>query len=134
MVYRIDNRPKKHRGRYTIFGIILGLVLAFGGLYVYDNHKDAINGNVDQIKQFAIKQIPKDSPILQNTQEPVTTPPVTTTPKAPEITPNTIAQQIHNLINQQRANSGLYALAWDDNLAQIALAHSNDMMKNNYFD
>ena len=85
MVYRIDNRPKNHRGRYTVLGLILGLAIAFGSLYVYDNHKDVINGNVDSIKQFAIKQIPKDSPIIQVTQgdsvsKPIEQQPIQTSP------------------------------------------------------
>lgn len=134
-MYKIDNRPKKsNRGFFIALGIVLGIFLTIAVIMIYDGYKNQIINSADQIKQFAIKQIPKDSPILQNTQEPITTQPVTTTPKAPEITSRNIALQIHNLINQKRANGGLYALGWDDNLAQIAQAHSNDMMKNNYFD
>jgi uncharacterized protein YkwD len=46
---------------------------------------------------------------------------------------NTIAKELHTLINLQRTSNGLKALSWDNNLAQIATAHSNDMIKNNYF-
>ena len=116
MVYRIDNRPKKHRGRYTIFGIILGLALAFGGLYVYDNHKDVINGNVDSIKQFAIKQIPKDSPIIQVTQG-YTTKPEIVSVQQPIKQEQVITYSLNDLqqtalddINNYRTQSGLQPL------------------------
>ena len=65
MVYKQDNRPKKHRGRYTILGIVLGIALTFGAIYLYDNNKQPILDNVNQVKNFAMKQIPKDSPVIQ---------------------------------------------------------------------
>jgi len=146
MVYRIDNRPKKsHRGKYTMLGIILGLALAFGGLYVYDNHKDAINGNVDSIKQFAIKQIPKDSPIIQVTQgdsvkpevvssqQPIQSSPVEQT-QTDSIDIPSLEKQIHEQINQIRQSNGLNSLVFDSKVASIARTHSQDMIDNNYFD
>lgn len=63
-MYKIDNRPKKHKGRYTILGIILGISLTLAGVYLYDNNRQPILDNVNEVKQFAIKQIPKDSPII----------------------------------------------------------------------
>src|SRR5690242_3193499 len=125
MVYRIDNRPKKsHRGKYTMLGIILGLALAFGGLYVYDNHKDAINGNVDSIKQFAIKQIPKDSPIIQVTQGDSVKPEVVSSqqPIQSSLVEQTqtvsidipsLEKQIHEQINQIRQDNGLSPLNYN---------------------
>jgi len=71
MVYRIDNRPKKHRGRYTVLGIILGISFTIGGFYLYDNYKQPILDNANQIKSTAIAEIEKTKPvqtILDNSQ------------------------------------------------------------------
>jgi uncharacterized protein YkwD len=37
------------------------------------------------------------------------------------------------LINQERAKAGLAALAWDEDLAKVARAHSTDMFARGYF-
>lgn len=47
--------------------------------------------------------------------------------------PQAIASEIHNLINQQREQNGLAPLGYDDRLAAIAEAHSQDMASNSYF-
>ena len=146
-MYKIDNRPKKHKGRYTILGIVLGISLTLAGVYLYDNNKQPILDNVNQVKEFAIKQIPKDSPVIavvndkpveksslptqQADSSPIIAQPVSQ-PKE-QITPTSIASALHILVNLQRANNGLPNLQWDDSLAQIALSHSNDMQKNDYF-
>src|SRR6185312_5297805 len=64
MVYRQDNRKNKHKGRYTALGIILGISLTLTAIYFYDHNRQPILDNVNEVKQFAIKQIPKDSPIV----------------------------------------------------------------------
>jgi len=147
MVYRQDNRRNKHKGRYTILGIILGVILTGASIYLYDNNRQPILDNVNEVKQFAIKQIPKDSIVSDViTNQPVIKPivpskPVDNTqqvtqpvsqPKV-QITPTSIASALHILVNLQRANNGLPNLEWGDSLAQIAQAHSDDMIKNNYF-
>jgi len=146
-MYKIDNRPKKHKGRYTILGIILGIILTLAVIYLYDNNRQPILDNVNEVKQFAIKQIPKDSIVSDViTNQPIIKPDVPTQsvdnsqqitqpvsqPKV-QITPTSIASALHILVNLQRANNGLPNLQWDDSLAHIALSHSNDMSKNNYF-
>ena len=40
----------------------------------------------------------------------------------------TIASQIHNLVNQQRTQHGLSSLVWNDQIAQVAKSHSDDML------
>lgn len=132
MVYRQDNRKSRHRGRYTVLGIILGISFAFGALYVYDNYKQPILDNVNQIKNTAISEVSKSNLIEKsNDQQPAQIKQDVVTHE--QISPSTIANTLHILINLQRVNNGLPALAWDDTLAQTALAHSNDMIKNNYF-
>ena len=42
--------------------------------------------------------------------------------------------KIHDLINIQRQNYGLYPLAFNSSLQQIAETHSKDMAKRNYYD
>lgn len=46
----------------------------------------------------------------------------------------TIASQVGDLVNQQRTQYGLSPLVWNDQIAQIAESHSNDMLQNDYFD
>ena len=45
-----------------------------------------------------------------------------------------IAQDIHKLVNEKRAENGIKPLAWDSRLAPIAEAHSVDMVTRNYYD
>lgn len=123
MVYRIDNRKKKQHGRYTALGIVFGVILALGGVYVYENYKKLILENVNDI---ITENTPKSEP-KQTIQVPQIQP-------IRQLSADEIAQQIHVLVNQERARNGLGSLAWEPDLAKIALSHSNDMMKNNYFD
>lgn len=46
---------------------------------------------------------------------------------------STLASQIHDLINTQRAHNGIAALSYDPGLVALALNHSTDMATNNYF-
>lgn len=47
---------------------------------------------------------------------------------------DSLAATIHAMINQEREKQGLEALQWDQALAYIALSHSEDMAKRDYFD
>jgi len=49
------------------------------------------------------------------------------------LAPDDLAAEIHGLINQQRVANGLSPLAYDPELAEIALGHSRDMADNGYF-
>lgn len=146
-MYKIDNRPKKHKGRYTILGIVLGISLTLAGVYLYDNNKQPILDNVNQVKEFAIKQIPKDSPVIavvnDNPVEKTSLPPqpvesspletqVVSQPKTIDI--NNLENSIHQEINNQREQSGLKPLTYDIQVSKIARLHSQDMIDNNYFD
>lgn len=42
-------------------------------------------------------------------------------------------QQMLNLVNNERAKAGVSPLVWDDGLAGVARAHSEDMFKRGYF-
>jgi uncharacterized protein YkwD len=44
-----------------------------------------------------------------------------------------IESTIHNLVNQAREQNNLHPLSYDDKLASVALEHSQDMAKRNYF-
>lgn len=78
---------------------------------------------------------------------PVTTPaekPATTTPSQGTTTPTSgsvgnatqqaYANQVVDLVNQERAKAGLSALVIDSKLAQMAMDKAVDMYNNNYFD
>lgn len=41
---------------------------------------------------------------------------------------------IHQYVNEEREKTGLRLLTWNDDLARVALAHSNDMLTRDYFD
>jgi uncharacterized protein YkwD len=47
---------------------------------------------------------------------------------------NDLASMVHRLINDQRRDNHLDPLQWDQQLADIALSHSKDMAKRDYFD
>ena len=53
--------------------------------------------------------------------------------KRPTIKIKQLTREIHRLVNQERAKRQLQPLSYDDDLAKIALKHSRDMAKNNYF-
>jgi uncharacterized protein YkwD len=46
----------------------------------------------------------------------------------------TLEERIHELINGERTKHGLNPLVWNDQLAQAARNHSNDMSTRNYFE
>jgi uncharacterized protein YkwD len=43
------------------------------------------------------------------------------------------ARRVAELVNQHRAQVGCPPLAWDDGAARVALAHSDDMRRRNFF-
>ncbi len=58
--------------------------------------------------------------------------------QAPEQTPNqnvnkNVEMQVLDLVNKHRAQNGLSALTWDDALANVARAHSEDMRDRRFF-
>ena len=52
----------------------------------------------------------------------------------PSIDIQALEKEIHNLINGERASYGLSALEYDEDLADIARSHSQDMANRNFFD
>lgn len=120
MVYRIDNRKKKHYGRYTALGLIMGIVLALGGVYVYENYRQPILDNVSDI-------------VKENTPKPEKPREVKHIRPVKQLSADDIAQQIHSLINQEREKNRLTPLLWSDSITNIAKSHSDYMIKNNDF-
>ena len=45
-----------------------------------------------------------------------------------------IARDIHELVNEERASRGIDPLVWNSQIAEIALLHSQDMARNNYYE
>ena len=58
---------------------------------------------------------------------PVTVPPVIAPPPAPAVSVADAGRRLMDLANAERAKAGLGALAWRDDVAAIALAHSERM-------
>jgi hypothetical protein len=50
-----------------------------------------------------------------------------------ELDPLLIAEEIFNIVNLEREESGLYKLKYDENLADVALIHSRNMVEQNFF-
>jgi len=154
MIYKKDNRQNRYKNKYIALGIILGVGLTVVGFYVYDNYKQPILDNVNQIKNTALSEIPKTNlnpqtsnpqPVQDNSGSSQNTPSITSTQSqqpsstASEIQPslvNTIDLEhaIHDQINVIRVSAGLRALTYDEQVATMARAHSQDMAINNYFD
>lgn len=61
---------------------------------------------------------------------------ITTDQSTPEATPgigqHEFEQQVLTLVNQEREQRGLQPLVWNDQLAQVARAHSKDMSDRNF--
>lgn len=54
-------------------------------------------------------------------------------PGQPEIRISSLERRVHDLINQQRLDHKLTALAFDERLSKIAREHSHDMAARNFF-
>lgn len=112
-MYKIDNRRKNHKGRYTILGIVLGIILTGASIYLYDHNRQPILDNVNEVKQFAIKQIPKDSPIVAVVNDNPVVKPSQPVDNSQQVTqPETYTlDQLRQIalddINQYRTQSGL---------------------------
>lgn len=55
-------------------------------------------------------------------------------PLKPNIDIYQLALEVHRLVNIERQEYGLSSLVWDEELHQIALSHSQDMARRNYFE
>lgn len=84
---------------------------------------------------------PTAKPTVQPTAEPTAKPTVQPTAK-PTATPtanpvvsseNEMEQEVLSIVNQERAARGLNALTWAEDLANVARAHSSDMISRNFF-
>lgn len=51
----------------------------------------------------------------------------------PEININNLEMKIHNLVNEERIKNGITPLEYNNNLANIARFHSQDMANRNFF-
>ncbi|AJW71755.1 CAP domain-containing protein [Nitrosopumilus adriaticus] len=90
--------------------------------------RETIDKQLDNVKMEPI-DIPVDDiqsvpQIIQNNNP---------TNKKPIIDKLKLERQVHLLTNQYRIEHGLSQLTWDDNLANIARHHSQDMAIRNYF-
>lgn len=76
-------------------------------------------------------------PTAAPTQKPAATARPTAAPTqrpASTGTASAIEKQVLDLVNAERAKYGLSALTWADDLASIARAHSQDMIRRSFFD
>lgn len=59
---------------------------------------------------------------------------VTNPPEGSGVQTASTERRVFELTNQEREANGLSALTWNDDLANVARAHSKDMADNNFFD
>lgn len=79
---------------------------------------------------------PTSEPTVRPTVKPTAAPTVTPTAKptaAPSTTEAAMEKEVLALVNKVRAENGLSALTWADDLANVARAHSRDMINRNFF-
>ncbi|MDQ0089020.1 putative YkwD family protein [Paenibacillus anaericanus] len=82
---------------------------------------------------------PTENPVNQtptnNTPEKVPAPTDTADQGQGDTTNSSIfAQQVLNLVNQERSKAGLGSLSMDEELSKMAMVKAEDMYNNNYFD
>ena len=109
MVYKVDNRKNRHKGRNVGLAVIIPLIAI--GVFFAPQIVDSISKTTDSL-----------IPNVSSTQE------------TQNVDWNAIALQIHDLVNKEREANHVSDLTWDDSIASVALAHSKDMSINNYFD
>lgn len=75
------------------------------------------------------------APTAAPTKAPEAATPTPAPTKAPSVSSNASAMELEvfNLVNQVRAQYGLSSLKWADDLANVARAHSQDMINRKYF-
>ena len=86
---------------------------------------------------------PSSTPVLQPTQTPVAQPsntPILQPTQAPIVQPtqspaalSDMEKSVLSLVNKVRSENGLNPLSWADDLANVARAHSKDMIDRNFF-
>lgn len=80
--------------------------------------------------------IPTEQPTAAPTAQPTDTPTVQPTAaptQQPEASESGMEREVFELVNQARAENGLSSLEWADDLAEIARAHSADMINRGFF-
>ena len=110
---------KRNDARNLIIGIIIGVIITIGGFYWYENTPKIIH-TIGQIKDTTSNTISNSLNSINDGSSQTDT--------------QSIALQIHNLINQQREAHNLTDLIWNYNLAKVAKIHSDDMMIHSYID
>lgn len=88
-----------------------------------------------KVPSSTAKPQPTNAPSSTAKPQPTKTPEATEKPQTPPQSSELSAmeQEVLRLVNQQRAANGLSALAWAEDVAAVARAHSRDMIANNYF-
>lgn len=107
MVYKVDNRKNRHKGRNVGLAIIIPLI-AIGMFFA-----PQIVGSISKTANSLV-------PNVSSTQE------------TQNVDWDAIALQIHDLVNKEREANHVSDLTWDGSIASVALAHSKDMIQNNY--
>lgn len=79
--------------------------------------------------------VPTAAPTAAPTKAPEQAAPTAAPTKAPSVSTNAsaIELEVFNRVNQVRAQYGLSSLTWADDLANVARAHSRDMIDRKYF-
>ena len=88
-----------------------------------------VQARIDEQPRVPVTPSPTSTPLPTSTPAP--TPALRGT--SAEATVSNLEQKVHAGINAERIQNGGSALEWDDRLASVARAHSEDMTSRNYF-
>jgi uncharacterized protein YkwD len=141
-----DRKETIMNRRYLIVSIILLAILTGGALISVIPVSPLLSGSA------TIPGEPEQTSVVTTEQTPVYTPTTITIPQSTimptsplaiasgsgavypySLSTTALEQQVHGLINQQRAENGLGALSFDPALAGIARNNSKDMAVHHYF-
>jgi uncharacterized protein YkwD len=144
-------RKSYRKSKRKISIAIAGIIILVSGFFVYQNI-GLITNSVNHTQEILVKQIPNltaefsaplrsvepqiintvgnlSNSIPQTTPEPIPIPML-----KPRISISELEQKVHLGINLQRQNQGLKLLVYDNKIADVARAHSQDMATRNYFE
>ncbi|MBI2232879.1 MAG: CAP domain-containing protein [Candidatus Aenigmarchaeota archaeon] len=120
--------PKQHK-KYTRFAkklSTLAVIVIIGVVFFYFMKTGQLSTTLSSAQS-----------LLENTTQNVVSSvdeQISRLPIRREIDVAKVETEIHNLINSQRQRYGLSPLSYDARLASIARAHSEDMVRRNFFD
>jgi len=118
----------------------LAIVLLILLLFAYQNKEDLFNPVIEAYEETDFGRFSPFPFSLSETSEQATTIASDVTEKVSEVinikpvSIDEVEKAVLKYTNEERKSNGLNELTWDSQLGQIARTHSEDMVKNDFFD